>query len=305
MFTFLMEYENFTFVEALRYLADRAGVELPKPEYSEEERRRADEKAILLEIQKKAAQYYYVQLKSPQGQQAMNYLKGRKLDDETIKAFGLGYSSKYSNSLYQFLKSQGYQDEMLAKSGLITMDEKNGPHDKFWNRVMFPIMDANNRVIGFGGRVMGDAKPKYLNSPETPVFDKSRNLYGLNRARTTRKPYFLLCEGYMDVISLHQAGFTNAVASLGTALTPGHASLIKRYVQEVYLTYDSDDAGTRAALRAIPILREAGIQARIIRMEPYKDPDEFIKIWARRRLKSGSGRPETDYVQPGGTGKGL
>ena len=220
VFTFLMEYENFTFVEALRYLADRAGVELPKPEYSEEERRRADEKAILLEIQKKAAQYYYVQLKSPQGQQAMNYLKGRKLDDETIKAFGLGYSSKYSNSLYQFLKSQGYQDEMLAKSGLITMDEKNGPHDKFWNRVMFPIMDANNRVIGFGGRVMGDAKPKYLNSPETPVFDKSRNLYGLNRARTTRKPYFLLCEGYMDVISLHQAGFTNAVASLGTALTP-------------------------------------------------------------------------------------
>lgn len=277
VFTFLMEYENFTFVEALRYLADRAGVELPKPEYSEEERRRADEKALLLEIQKKAAQYYYVQLKSPQGQQAMNYLKGRKLDDETIKAFGLGYSSKYSNSLYQFLKSQGYQDEMLAKSGLITMDEKNGPHDKFWNRVMFPIMDANNRVIGFGGRVMGDAKPKYLNSPETPVFDKSRNLYGLNRARTTRKPYFLLCEGYMDVISLHQAGFTNAVASLGTALTPGHASLIKRYVQEVYLTYDSDDAGTRAALRAIPILREAGIQARIIRMEPYKDPDEFIK----------------------------
>ena len=246
VFTFLMEYENFTFVEALRYLADRAGVELPKPEYSEEERRRADEKAILLEIQKKAAQYYYVQLKSPQGQQAMNYLKGRKLDDETIKAFGLGYSSKYSNSLYQFLKSQGYQDEMLAKSGLITMDEKNGPHDKFWNRVMFPIMDANNRVIGFGGRVMGDAKPKYLNSPETPVFDKSRNLYGLNRARTTRKPYFLLCEGYMDVISLHQAGFTNAVASLGTALTPGHASLIKRYVQEVYLTYDSDDAGTRS-----------------------------------------------------------
>ena len=225
VFTFLMEYENFTFVEALRYLADRAGVELPKPEYSEEERRRADEKAILLEIQKKAAQYYYVQLKSPQGQQAMNYLKGRKLDDETIKAFGLGYSSKYSNSLYQFLKSQGYQDEMLAKSGLITMDEKNGPHDKFWNRVMFPIMDANNRVIGFGGRVMGDAKSKYLNSPETPVFDKSRNLYGLNRARTTRKPYFLLCEGYMDVISLHQAGFTNAVASLGTALTPGHASL--------------------------------------------------------------------------------
>ena len=277
VFTFLMEYENYSFVEALRYLADRAGVELPEQEYSEAERRRADEKAVLLEIHKRAAQFYYVQLKSSQGEQAMAYLKGRQLGDDTIKAFGLGYSSKYSNTLYQFLKSKGYADDMLAKSGLITMDEKHGPHDKFWNRVMFPIMDANNRVIGFGGRVMGDAKPKYLNSPETLIFDKSRNLYGLNRARTTRKSYFLLCEGYMDVISLHQAGFTNAVASLGTALTAGHASLIKRYVQEVYLTYDSDDAGTRAALRALPILKDAGITAKIIRMEPYKDPDEFIK----------------------------
>ena len=277
VFTFLMEYENYSFVEALRYLADRAGVELPEQEYSEAERRRADEKAVLLEIHKRAAQFYYVQLKSSQGEQAMAYLKGRQLGDDTIKAFGLGYSSKYSNTLYQFLKSKGYADDMLAKSGLITMDEKHGPHDKFWNRVMFPIMDANNRVIGFGGRVMGDAKPKYLNSPETLIFDKSRNLYGLNRARTTRKSSFLLCEGYMDVISLHQAGFTNAVASLGTALTAGHASLIKRYVQEVYLTYDSDDAGTRAALRALPILKDAGITAKIIRMEPYKDPDEFIK----------------------------
>ena len=277
VFTFLMEYENYSFVEALRYLADRAGVDLPEQEYSEAERRRADEKAVLLEIHKRAAQFYYVQLKSSQGEQAMAYLRGRQLGDDTIKAFGLGYSSKFSNTLYQFLKSKGYADDMLAKSGLITMDEKHGPHDKFWNRVMFPIMDANNRVIGFGGRVMGDAKPKYLNSPETLIFDKSRNLYGLNRARTTRKSYFLLCEGYMDVISLHQAGFTNAVASLGTALTAGHASLIKRYVQEVYLTYDSDDAGTRAALRALPILKDVGITAKIIRMEPYKDPDEFIK----------------------------
>ena len=277
VFTFLMEYENYSFVEALRYLADRAGVDLPEQEYSEAERRRADEKAVLLEIHKRAAQFYYVQLKSSQGEQAMAYLRGRQLGDDTIKAFGLGYSSKFSNTLYQFLKSKGYADDMLAKSGLITMDEKHGPHDKFWNRVMFPIMDANNRVIGFGGRVMGDAKPKYLNSPETLIFDKSRNLYGLNRARTTRKSYFLLCEGYMDVISLHQAGFTNAVASLGTALTAGHASLIKRYVQEVYLTYGSDDAGTRAALRALPILKDAGITAKIIRMEPYKDPDEFIK----------------------------
>ena len=201
----------------------------------------------------------------------------RGLTEETITAFGLGYSTKYSDDLYQYLRKKGYSEDLIRQAGLINTDERRGVYDKFWNRVIFPIMDVNSRVIGFGGRVMGDGKPKYLNSPETAVFDKSRNLYGLNRARTSRKTYFLLCEGYMDVISLHQAGFTNAVASLGTALTPGHASLIKRYVQEVYLTYDSDDAGTRAALRAVPILKEAGIAAKVIRMDPYKDPDEFIK----------------------------
>ena len=277
VFTFLMEYENFSFLEALKFLADRAGVDLPEMEYSKEAKERADLKAVLLEINKLAAQYFYVQLKSRQGEAAYRYLKNRELDDEIIKAFGLGYSNKYSDDLYRYLKSKGYKDDVISKAGLISFDEKQGVYDKFWNRVMFPIMDVNNRVIGFGGRVMGDAKPKYLNSPETMVFDKSRNLYGLNRARTSRKTYFLLCEGYMDVISLHQAGFTNAVASLGTSLTPGHASLIKRYVNEVYLTYDSDEAGTKAALRALPILKEVGITARIIRMDPYKDPDEFIK----------------------------
>ncbi len=277
VFTFLMEYENYTFQEALKYLADRAGVELPEEDYSKEARERADTKSILLEINKLAAQYFYVQLKSEQGKTAMNYLKKRELSDDTIKAFGLGYSNKYGDDLYRYLKSKGYSDTLISKAGLISIDEKQGAYDKFWNRVMFPIMDANSRVIGFGGRVMGDAKPKYLNSPETLIFDKSRNLYGLHRARRTKKSYFLLCEGYMDVISLHQAGFTNAVASLGTALTPGHASLIKRYVQEVYLTYDSDEAGTKAALRAVPILKGVGIVAKVIRMDPYKDPDEFIK----------------------------
>lgn len=277
VFTFLMDYENFSFVEALKFLADRAGVALPEMEYSKEAKARADRKTQLLEINKLAAQYFYVQLKSEQGKTAHAYLTGRQLSEETIKAFGLGYSSKYSDDLFRYLRKRGYTEDLIRQAGLINTDEKNGVYDKFWNRVMFPIMDVNNRVIGFGGRVMGDAKPKYLNSPETEIFDKSRNLYGLNRARTSRKPYFLVCEGYMDVIALHQAGFTNAVASLGTALTSGHASLIKRYVQEVYLTYDSDDAGTRAALRAVPILKEAGITTRVIRMDPYKDPDEFIK----------------------------
>ena len=277
VYTFLMEYENFTFQEALKYLADRAGVKLPEPEYSREAKEKAGRKAVILEINKKAAMYYYAQLKSPRGEKAYTYLTGRGLTDDTIKAFGLGYSSIYSDDLYKYLRNEGYSEDMIRQAGLINTDEKKGVYDKFWNRVIFPIMDVNSRVIGFGGRVMGDAKPKYLNSPETEVFDKSRNLYGLNRARTSRKPYFLLCEGYMDVISLHQAGFTNAVASLGTALTPGHASLIRRYVKEVYLTYDSDEAGTRAALRAVPILRDAGISAKVVRMDPYKDPDEFIK----------------------------
>lgn len=275
--TFVMEYENFSFVEAVKMLAERAGVDVPEVEYSKEAKEKADLKTTLLEINKLAAKYFYAQLKSEQGKLAHNYLTKRGLSEDTITAFGLGYSNKYSDDLYKYLKMKGYGDEILAKAGLVSINEKNGVYDKFWNRVMFPIMDVNNRVIGFGGRVMGDAKPKYLNSPETEVFDKSRNLYGLNRARTSRKSYFLICEGYMDVIALHQAGFTNAVASLGTALTSGHASLIKRYVNEVYLTYDSDEAGTKAALRAIPILKEAGITAKIIRMEPYKDPDEFIK----------------------------
>ena len=277
VFTFLMEYENFSFVEALKVLADRAGVELPEMEYSKEAKEKADLRATLLEINKIAAQYFYVQLKSEQGKIGYTYLKNRELSDETIKAFGLGYSNKYSNDLFKYLQGKGYSEDLIRQAGLINTDERNGVYDKFWNRVMFPIMDVNTRVIGFGGRVMGDGKPKYLNSPETVIFDKSRNLYGLNRARTSRKPYFLMCEGYMDVISLHQAGFTNAVASLGTALTTGHASLIKRYVQEVYLTYDSDEAGTKAALRAVPILKQAGISAKVIRMDPYKDPDEFIK----------------------------
>ena len=275
--TFVMEYENYSFVEAVRMLAERAGIDIPEVEYSQEAKAKADLKATLLEVNKLAAKYFYAQLKGEQGKLAYSYLTKRGLSEETIKNFGLGYSNKYSDDLYKYLKLKGYSDDILSKAGLISINEKSGVYDKFWNRVMFPIMDVNNRVIGFGGRVMGDAKPKYLNSPETEVFDKSRNLYGLNRARTSRKSYFLICEGYMDVIALHQAGFTNAVASLGTALTAGHASLIKRYVNEVYLTYDSDEAGTKAALRAIPILKEAGITAKIIRMEPYKDPDEFIK----------------------------
>lgn len=277
VFTFIMEYENQTFPEAVKILADRAGIALPEAELTEEQKRERNKRQLLLEINKTAANYFYYQLNGDQGQQAREYLENRRLSKETQIHFGLGYASKYSNDLYLYLKKKGYQDQILKETGLLTYDEKRGAHDKFWNRVMFPIMDVNNRVIGFGGRVMGDGTPKYLNSPETMLFDKSRNLYGLNYARTSRKPYMIICEGYMDVIAMHQAGFTNAVASLGTAFTAQHSVLLKRYTQEVRLAYDSDGAGQKAALRAIPILKSAGINVRVIHMDPYKDPDEFIK----------------------------
>ena len=277
VFTFLMEYENFSFPEALKYLAERAGMELPEEELNEEAKRAMDEKARLREMNKLSANYFYYLLHSKRGQKGLAYLKDRGITDATIKHFGLGYADIYNDDLYRFLKSKGYSDEELKDSALVTIDERRGGSDKFWNRVMFPIMDVNNRVIGFGGRVMGDGSPKYLNSKETKLFDKSRNLYGLNFARSSRKKEIILCEGYMDVISMHQAGFTNAVAALGTAFTSGHGTLLKRYTENVILSFDSDEAGQRAILRAIPILKEAGLTVRVLDLTPYKDPDEFIK----------------------------
>ena len=275
--SFVMQYENYTFQEAVKFLAQKAGIQLPEAEYSEETRKKENKRARLLQVNKEAATYFFHQLRSENGRAGWQYLKKRELSDETIRKFGLGFANMTSNDLVKFLKSKGYEDEVIRDAGLATFDEKFGFHDKFWNRVMFPIQDINHRVIGFGGRVMGDGKPKYLNSPETPVFDKSRNLYGLNIARTARKNQIILCEGYMDVITMHQAGFSQAVASLGTAFTEGQASLLKRYTDEVILSYDSDGAGVTAALRAISILKEAGMTGRVLNLEPYKDPDEFIK----------------------------
>ncbi len=292
--TFVMEYENYTFLEAVKYLADKAGMQLPETSYSEEEKKNRDLKAKLLEINKIAATYYYHHLKAENGKIGLSYLQKRGLSDTTINRFGLGYAGQTGNALYQYLKSKGYDDALLKETGLFTYER--GIHDKFWNRVMFPIMDINNKVIGFGGRVMGDAKPKYLNSPETKLFDKSRNLYGLNAARISRKSNMIICEGYMDVISLHQAGFTQAVASLGTALTPGQAALMKRYTDNVLITYDSDAAGVKAALRAIPILKEAGLTTKVINMQPYKDPDEFIKALGAEAFQERIDKAENSFM---------
>lgn len=277
VFRFLMNYENFTFQEALKTLAQRAGVDLPEAEYSAKAKQAADKKAVLLEINKEAAKYFYYQLRGKQGEIGYRYLTQRGLSDETLKKFGLGFANKTSSDLVLYLKSKGYKDEQIIQAGLASADERYGVQDKFWNRVIFPIMDIHHRAIGFGGRVMGEGNPKYLNSPETPIFDKSRNLYGLNFARAARKKNIILCEGYMDVIALHQAGFTQAVASLGTAFTLGQAGLLQRYTDQVLLAYDSDTAGTSAALRALGILREAGLSGKVIQLKPYKDPDEFIQ----------------------------
>ena len=292
--TFVMEYENYTFPEAVKMLADRAGIALPVMEYSGEDRRERDIKTKLLEINKIAATFYYHQLKSPAGQSGLDYLKKRQLSDKTINTFGLGYAPQLTGDLYRMLKEKGYDDELLKESGQFTYEK--GIREKFWNRVIFPIMDINNKVIGFGGRVMGDGKPKYLNSPETKLFDKSKNLYGLNVARSSRKNNLIICEGYMDVISMHQAGFNQAVASLGTALTPGHARLMKRYTDNVLITYDSDEAGVKAALRAIPKLKEAGLSTKVINMRPYKDPDEFIKALGTEAFQERIDKAENSFM---------
>ena len=279
VFTFVMEYENLNFPEAVERLAERAGVQLPEKSMNAQERSREQYKITLREMNKTAAAYFHYILKHSQhGEKAYEYFhETRGLSDETINKFALGYSDIYRDDLYRYLKSKGYTDDQMKGSGLVEISEKEGGVDKFWNRAMIPILDINGKVIAFGGRVMGDGKPKYINTSDTAVFDKSHTLFAMNIARRSRKKGFICCEGYMDVISMHQAGFDNAVASLGTAFTFGHAGIIKRYADEVYLAYDSDGAGVEATKKVIAILREVGVGARVINMRPYKDPDEFIQ----------------------------
>ena len=295
VFTFLMNYENMSFLEAMKALAGRAGVQLPEMEDSAEMRQREGKRARLLEVNKEAAKFFYYQLRNPRGALGYEYLQKRELSDETMHKFGLGYAGKNGAELVHYLREKGFEDELIKEAGLASNSERQGLTSQFWNRVMFPIQDINHRVIGFGGRVMGDGTPKYLNSPETPVFDKRRNLYGLNFARTARCGNIILCEGYMDVIAMHQAGFTQAVASLGTAFTPEQANLLHRYTENVLLAYDSDGAGVKAALRGIGILREAGLTGKVINMQPYKDPDEFMKALGREAFQERIDKAENSF----------
>ena len=297
VFTFLEEHDNMTFQEAVQTLAGQAGISLPEQSYRPGEKKARDEKMQILELNKVAATWFFKELHSPEGREGLSYLRGRKLTDETIQRFGLGFAPADSSSLYNYLKERGFSDKLIRMSGLMNLDELRGRmYDRFRNRVIFPILDTQNRVIGFGGRVMGDAKPKYLNSPESAVFDKSRNLYGYNVARRTRAGKLILCEGYMDVIAMHQAGFTYAVASLGTALTWQHCEIIRRFTKDVILSYDSDQAGTNAKMRAIPMLRKAGITPVILHLEPYKDPDEFIKAEGQEAFQKRLDQAENAFL---------
>lgn len=272
---FVQEYENIDFVDAVQSLAIKAGLDLPKNDYYKKNKD-YEKKARLYEINKLAAIYYYHILNSEEGKIGKQYFIDRGLSPKTIRNFGLGYSLPNRDDLYKFLKAEGYDDNILKESSLVFIEEK-GAGDRFFNRVMFPILDNKNRVIAFGARVLGASLPKYLNSSETILFEKSKNLYALNFARLSRKDYYILCEGYMDVIALHQAGFKNAVAALGTAFTSEHALLINKQVKKVVLSFDSDFAGINATKKTIKILRDIGISVKILDLKPYKDPDEFIK----------------------------
>ena len=294
--SFMMKHEKISFPEALKQLAERAGIQLPEEGDSPRAKEIIEKKRELLGINREAVWYYTKNLQRKNGVAGLNYLLSRGLSNETMNRFGLGYASSGYNKLANFLKNKGYSDAQIINAGLATFDETKGLHDKFWNRVIFPIYDSDGKVIGFGGRVLGEGKPKYLNSPETIIFDKSRNLFGLNYAKHSNAGYMILCEGYMDVISMHQAGLDMAVASLGTAFTSGQAQLLKRYTDTVILSYDSDDAGIRATLRGIKVLKSVGLKSKVLDLWPYKDPDEFLKHQGKDALMERVKQSENSFL---------
>ncbi len=281
--SFIMKIEHLEFVEAVEKLAQRAGMEMPEGTTDVAERQ---SRKRYIEMQREAARFYYGVLSKPEGAPALEYFSKRELTVKTIKQFGLGFAPNEWDKLIRSLRSKGYKDEELIEAGLAVKNKNGRVYDRFRNRVMFPIIDIRGDVIGFGGRVMDDSVPKYLNSPETRIFNKRLNLFALNIAKKDASKKIILAEGYMDVISLHQAGFSNAVASLGTALTPDQAKLIKRYADEVFIAYDSDGAGVTATERAISILRSADLRISVIKFRGAKDPDEFIKKYGAEEFKS-------------------
>ena len=278
---FIMEIEGLSYPDAVRNLAKRAGMQVPEDEQYQS-RYRAQER--LWALMKEAGRFFHQQLFSPAGQQCLEYVQKRGLSKSIITTFGIGFAPNSWNALVDAMKKKGYTDQELKDADLV--GEKNGRiYDRFRNRLMFPIFDVRGNVIGFGGRVLDDSKPKYLNSNETLIFNKRKNLFGLNFAKKTKLPNIILVEGNIDVVTLHQYGFDNAVASLGTSLTEEQVALLSRYTEQVVLTYDSDEAGQRAAQRAIPMLEKAGIQVKVLQMKDAKDPDEFLHKFGADRFR--------------------
>ena len=273
--TFIMKTENLDYIEAVRFLAQRAGLNMPENTYDDS---MTQLRKRIYEANRESARFFHKCLYSPQGKKGLDYLYGRGLNDKTIRRFGLGFAPDDRFALSNHLKSLGFKDNEMLSANLVYKNRSGkGTNDRFYNRVMFPIIDVRGNVIAFGGRIMTDQKPKYLNTSDTPVFKKSANLFSLNNAKKVADRTLILCEGYMDVISVNQAGFENAVATLGTALTSEQAVLMKRFADEVIICYDADEAGQKATQRAIGILRNAGLNIRVLTIPDGKDPDEFIK----------------------------
>ena len=279
---FVKRIENIDFKDAVEMLADRAKIELPKLETTEEEQKQILLKEKVFKVNKATAEFYHENLYKPNAKPGQDYVKKRRMDNATLKKFQIGYAGNY-DELYKELKRQGFQDEEIFESKLVVMSKNGTPTDAFRKRLMFPIMDVRDRVIAFGGRALDDSKPKYINSPDTICYNKGRNLFALNVAKKTEKDFFIMVEGYMDAISLHQRGIDNAVASLGTALTQQQGRLLKRYKSKIIIGYDSDAAGQGATMRGLEILQDLGYDIRILQLEGAKDPDEFV-------IKYGSGK---------------
>ena len=286
VFRFIMKIENVSFVESVQILAKRVGIEV-QTNISEKDAKLAKLKEKVYMLNKEAALFYHNKLYEPSSKQAQEYIKKRKLDNNTLKSFVIGYSGN-NNELYNYLKQKGFDEETMLASSLIGKNENGRLYDKFRNRLMIPILDTRNRVIAFGGRVLDDSKPKYINSPENIVYSKGRNLFGLNVAKRNvngQLKKILIVEGYMDAISLYQRGITNVVASLGTALTDNQGRLLRRNAEQVILGYDADGAGQTAIMRAIGILQSMGVDIRILQIYGAKDPDEFVIKYGPERLE--------------------
>lgn len=280
---FIMEIENLSYPDAVRFLAKRAGLEIPE---DGQDQARYRKKERLWALCKDAARFFHACLKTPQAEQARAYAQGRGLAQSTITRFGLGFAPNAWTSLMDAMTAKGYSKEELLEAGLVLQNKDKGTlYDRFRNRLMFPIIDVRGNVIGFGGRVMDDSTPKYLNSPETLIFNKRRNLFAMNFVKKSKLGYIILTEGYMDAIALHQYGFDCAVASLGTSLTQEHADMLSKYTDEIVLTYDGDAAGQNATQRAIPMLEKTGLHVRVLRMRDAKDPDEYLKKFGADRFR--------------------